>query len=63
MFEKIQICGVVFTMSKSDASKLLECAKIISNHVRNGENAVIDSRSILEKQQDQAMALCNKGRW
>ncbi len=31
MFEKIQICGVVFTMSKSDASKLLGCVKITSN--------------------------------
>lgn len=63
MFEKIQICGVVFTMSSSDVTKLLEFAKMLANHTRNGENAVFDSRSVLERQQDQAMALCNKGRW
>lgn len=30
---------------------------------RNGENTIFDSRSVLERQQDQAMALCNRGRW
>ncbi len=63
MFEKIQICGVVFTMSKSDASRLLEVARMLANHTRNGAEPVIDNSSTLEKQQDEALALCNKGRW
>ncbi len=28
-----------------------------------GENYIIDSRSLLERQQDQAIALCNGGRY
>lgn len=63
MFEKIYICGKVLTMSKSDALQVLKVAMMYANHARNGENAVIDSRSILERQQDEAMALCNRGRW
>ena len=27
-----------------------------------GENYIIDNRSLLERQQDQALALCNRGR-